>query len=627
MRRTDLWIALFVLCNLLPAAAQVRVTVDATEAPRRILHSHMTFAVSPGPLTLVYPKWIPGEHEPTGPVGNTAGLRFRAGDKELAWRRDPVNMYAIHLDIPKGLTQLEAELDALGTTADTAFLPGNSVTPMQLVLEWNQVVLYPEGVDPNAIQYEVSIQLPSTWKFGTALPQGALMGSGMAQFRPVSLYTLVDSPLIAGARFRHIDITPEGESRKHYLEIAADTDAALDIPDRVIDDYRRLVSESGALFGARHYNEYHFLVAMHGTYANGLEHHQSSDNRMAGMGLVDPRWQRIYATLLTHEMTHSWNGKYRRPMGLASPDYGTPMEGDLLWVYEGLTNYLGQVLAARSGLWTPDNFRDEFATLADELTHRPGRTWRPLEDTAVAAQVLYGRSHQWENWRRSVDYYDEGSLIWLEVDTLLRSKSGGAKSMDDFCKAFFGGQSGPPAVVPYTFDDVVGALNKVVPYDWREFFEQRIYRVAPEAPLGGIRAGGWKLTYTSEPGEHEKDVEEKEEIYNLIASIGLSVKEDGEILDVLAGGPAARAGVAPGSKLIAVDGYKYSPTLLRAAIRAAMHSQASIELLTQNNDMFTSFKIDYHEGEKYPHLEKISGAADVISEIIAPRLHRARGAR
>ncbi len=626
MRRTGSLLVLLFFCMLMPAAAQVRVAVDATEAPRRILHSHITFAVSPGPLTLVYPKWIPGEHGPTGPIENTAGLRFRAGGKELAWHRDAVNMYAIHLQVPEGATELDAVLDTLGTTAETGFLPGNSVTPMQLVLEWNQVVLYAQGVDPNAVNYEARIKLPAGWKFGTALPLASDSG-GSAQFRPVSLYTLVDSPLIAGAKFRHIDITPEGESRKHYLEIAADTDAALDIPDGVIECYRRLVSETGALFGARHYNEYHFLVAMHGKYSNGLEHHQSSDNRMAGLGLADPRWTRIFASLLTHEMTHSWNGKYRRPVGLASPDFGKPMEGDLLWVYEGLTNYIGQVLAARSGLWTPEYFRDEFASIANELTHRPGRTWRPLEDTAVAAQVLYGSSHQWENWRRSVDYYDEGSLIWLEADTLLRSKSAGAKSMDDFCKAFYGGQSGPPAVVPYTLDDVVNTLNKIVPYDWRGFFEQRIYRVAPQAPLGGIEASGWKLTYTTEPGEHEKDIESMRETYDLFASIGLSLGEHGEIRDVLVGSPAARAGVAPGSKLIAVDSYKYSPDLLRTAIRAAVHTQKPIELLTENNDMFATFTVNYHEGEKYPHLERISGGNDVLSDIIAPRVRTVRRSR
>ncbi|HEY6926886.1 MAG TPA: hypothetical protein VI653_25595 [Steroidobacteraceae bacterium] len=626
MRRIGWGLVLFCCFMGFPGAAQVRVAVDATEAPRRILHAHMTFTVSPGPLTLVYPKWIPGEHGPTGPVDGTAGLHFRLGGKELAWRRDPVNMYAIHLEVPQGATQLEADLDTLGVTTDTGFLLGNSVTPMQLILEWNQVVLYREGVDPNAVEYQASIKLPAGWRFGTALPVASESG-GTARFKPVSLYTLVDSPLLAGAKFRHLDITPEGETRKHYLELAGDTDAALDIPESTIDSYRRLVSESGALYGARHYHEYHFLVAMHGTYSNGLEHHQSSDNRMAGLGLADPRWRRIFATLLTHEMTHSWNGKYRRPAGLASPDFGKPMEGDLLWVYEGLTNYLGQVLAARSGLWTPEYFRDEFATIADELSHRPGRTWRSLEDTAVAAQVLYGSSHEWENWRRTVDYYDEGSLIWLEVDTLLRSSSGGTKSMDDFCQAFYGGQSGPPEVVPYTFDDVVSTLNKIVPYDWRGFFEQRIYRVAPQAPLGGIEASGWKLTYTSEPGEHAQDVETKEENYNFFPSIGLSLKQDGEIRDVLAGSAAAGAGIAPGSKLIAVDSYKFSTDLLRTAIRAALSTKAPIELLTMNKDVYETFKVDYHEGEKYPHLERVSGGTDMMSQIIAPRVRTVRRSR
>jgi predicted metalloprotease with PDZ domain len=399
----------------------------------------------------------------------------------------------------------------------------------------------------------------------------------------------------------------------------ADSAAALELKPADAAHFSHLVAETGALFGARHYRDYHFLLTLSDHVANfGLEHHESSDNRQPEKYLTDPDTLKLVALLLPHELTHSWNGKYRRPAGLATPDYHEPMKTELLWVYEGLTDYLGNVLAARCGLWTNENFREDLALSAAMLDQQPGRTWRSLADTTVAAQLLYPARPEGAAWRRGVDFYPEGDLIWLEADVIIRQKTQGRSSLDDFCRKFYGGESTPPKVVPYTLDDVVAAMNEVAPHDWRQFFQMRVYAPTPRAPLGGIESSGWRLAYGETLPDMLKTLETAKKFTDLSFSLGLKVKEDGAIEDVLPGSPADKAGVGASMKLVAVNGRRWKPDLLRAAVKSAKTNTAPIELLVENEEFFTTCKLDYHDGEKYPRLERDPARADLLTEILKP---------
>jgi predicted metalloprotease with PDZ domain len=399
--------------------------------------------------------------------------------------------------------------------------------------------------------------------------------------------------------------------------MVADSAAALEMSPELLTHYKQLIAESGVLYGARHYRDYHFLLSLSDYVAHfGLEHHESSDDRVGERMLVDDTERKLEASLLPHEMTHSWNGKYRRPAGLATPNYQEPMKGELLWVYEGLTEYLGDVLAARSGLWTPEEYRDNLAHVAAYLNHRPGRTWRPLIDTTVAAQLLYESPGAWASWRRSVDFYDEGELIWLEADVVIRQQSGGKKSIDDFTHLFHGGQSGPPMLKPYTFDDLVSAFNQVVPYDWRKFFTDRLTSTSQDAPLGGVEGSGWRLVYQDRPGELASAREQARKFNDAEFSIGLIINENGDVADAIIGGPAYQAGMGPGMKVAAVNGRQYSSTVLNDALTAGKNNNAPLELLVVNGEYYKTFRIDYHDGRRYPHLIRDAGKPDLLSEII-----------
>jgi predicted metalloprotease with PDZ domain len=604
----------------LPAFAQskpITLSVDATAAPRQILHARLTIPVSPGPLTLVYPKWIPGEHGPTGPITDLVGLKMSAAGKPVEWHRDVEDMYSFQLEVPAGADALDVALDFLLPPNTAGFSAGASSTAQLVDLSWNQVLLYPKQSKPGEIQYAASVRLPAGWKSGTAL---SLVGesNGELKFAPVSLETLVDSPLIAGKYFRTVDLTP-GTQPAHLLHIVADSQAALEITPEDEAHFSHLVAETTALFGARHYRNYHFLLTLSDHVASfGLEHHESSDDRVGEKFLTDEDVRKLDADLLPHEMVHSWNGKYRRPAGLATPDYQKPMNGELLWVYEGLTDYLGEVLAARSGLWTNATFLEALANTAAMLEHQAGREWRPLADTTIAAQLLYSARTEGTAWRRSVDFYREGDLIWLEADVIIRQQTQGRRSLNDFCKKFLGGESSPPKVVPYTLDDVITALNEIAPHDWRQFFQQRVYAINPHAPLGGIEAAGWHLAYTNEVPSLLKARESAQKITDMSFSLGLSLKEDGTIQDVIPSSPADKAQVGPDMKLIAVNGRRWTPEILRTAVKAAKDNAAPIELLVENNDYFKTCAVDYHEGEKYPCLERDTTKPDLLSEILKP---------
>lgn len=595
----------------------IKLMVDATDAPQKILHAQEQIPVNPGPLTLVYPEWIPGEHGPTGPITDLTGIEFFAGGKRITWRRDLVDMYAFHLEIPQGVHTLEAKLDLVMPAPPEGFSSGASATTQLLVLSWNQVVLYFSGTKSDDVTVEPSLKLPAGWHFGTAL-QVASETPQEISFKPLSLTMLVDSPVLSGAHFRRIPLSPQGPIQ-HYLDMAADSDAALAIPQQTIDEYKNLVAETGALWGARHYLHYDFLLTLSDHTAHfGLEHHQSSDDRVGERTMVDDDMRWLAGGLLPHEMTHSWNGKYRRPAGLATPNYQDPMKGNLLWVYEGLTEYIGYILTARTGLWTKQQFLDEAAEVAASLEFTPGRSWRPLQDTADAAQLLYSAPPEFESWRRSVDYYPEGFLIWLDVDTTIRQQTHGQKSLNDFCRLFEGGHNTPPEVIPYTFDDVVKALNQITRYDWTKFLRDRLNTYGPGAPMGGIINGGWKLIYNDQRSEFTKAMKDVRNRVDARFSIGLSLDDKGQIFDVIMNSAAWKAGIAPGSTLLAVNGRKYTPEILSDALAESVHSKAPLELLVSNGDFYKTHAIDYHGGEKYAHLVRDESKPDVLSEILKP---------
>ncbi|HXR03905.1 MAG TPA: M61 family peptidase [Verrucomicrobiae bacterium] len=612
----NLWLAVSALAQTAP----VRLDVDATDAPRGLLHARLHIPAGPGQLTLFYPKWIPGDHMPDGPINNVTGLEFSANGKPLDWRRDDEDMFTFHLELPAGADGVDVSLDFLLPGSGGSFSAGVSSTAKLLDLNWNQVLLYPQTSAPLKLPFVATLKLPAGWKFGTALPIGISTRNqpGEVEFLPAPLETLIDSPVIAGEYFRVVDLS-SGQPPVQVIDIVADSAAALEMKPEEIRHFSHLVTEANALFGAHHYRDYHFLLTLSDRVAHfGLEHHESSDDRLGENYLTDDSVLRASTDLMPHEMAHSWNGKYRRPAGLATPDYQQPMHDELLWVYEGLTDYLGKLLAARSGLQTNDDFRETFALTAAMLDHRTGREWRSLADTAVAAQLLYDSPPDDVSRRRSTDFYPEGDLIWLDADVRIRQQTHGEKSLDDFCKLFHGGESGPPKVVPYTYDDVMNALNKIAPGDWNAFFQQRVYEITPRAPLGGIENGGWRLAYTNEEPALLKTREGQRKFVDLSYSIGLNLGTDGEIHDVVPGTPAEAAGIGSGMKLVAVDGRAWSAEILRAAVKAAATNTAPIELLVANGDYYKTFRLDCHGGEKYPCLERDPARPDLLDEIIRP---------
>jgi len=605
------------LSGLRVSAQTIAIHVDLTDAPRNIYHSHLTIPLHPGAQSLVFPKWIPGNHRPSGPIGALTGIRMEAAGKTIPWERDVLDMYEFHVTVPVGGETLEVWLDAI-TSQDSAGGGGPAASSDILDLNWNAVVLYPKGARSDEVTMKPSIKLPNGWKFGTAL-QPDKSGGDDVEFAPVSLTTLVDSPLIAGSHFRKVELTKPGEVPVHVMDLVADAEPDLEMTAKDEASYKKLVAETGALFGARHYRHYDFLLTLSDLVGgHGLEHHESNDSVAAERTFSDPNLHMLFAGLVPHEFVHSWNGKYRRPAGLATPNYQEPMIGDLLWVYEGLTEYLGNLLAERSGFLTDEQYREWLAATAATLDHRSGRTWRPLEDTARSVQTLRTMGLQWQNWRRSLDYYSEGELIWLEVDATIRRQTQGQRSLNDFCRRFHGGESGPPRVLPYTFDDIVHTLNEVAPYDWARLLTERVNTINTHAPLGGVEQGGWKLVYNDKPNAFVEAAEKSFKVSDFTYSLGFATVEDGKLDDVEVGSPAYKAGIGPGMKLIAVNGRKWSPEVLHAAIKTAKETHQPVELLVENAQFFKTYAVQYFEGERNPHLERVPEAPDVLGQMLKP---------
>jgi predicted metalloprotease with PDZ domain len=617
-----------------PADATVAtIAVDAREAPRGIMSAHLELPVSAGPLTLVYPKWLPGLHSPAGPLTSLAGPRFTAAGRVLPWRRDSVDLYAFHLDVPSGVSRLGVDLEIDTSIAPDGVVQGletpRTATESLLILEWNQLVLYRQGARADDLPYRASVRLPDRWKFASALETASSPGGGgsagaSTEFATVSLTTLLDSTLLAGRYMRDIAL---GGSPPVRLHIAADTPSALNLSSDTEAHFRALVREAAALFGATHYDHYDFLyVLTDQIMPDGIEHHQSSDDRSPLRTLVDDSIRRAEANLLPHEYVHSWNGKYRRPQGLATVNYQEPMRGDLLWVYEGLTEYLGDVLAARSGLLTEEELRGELAHDAAAMQSHSARTWRSLQDTAQSAQLLYYQSRNWAaRLRRQEDFYEESALLWLEADALIRHSSNGHRSLDDFCRLFYGPPSTGPKVAPYDFDDVVRALSAVQPYDWSGFWTERLNRLRPQAPLEGLRAAGWRLEINATPSIMHAAHEADDKDLDLRYSLGFFVDDDqATIGDVIPGSPADAAGASPGSHVIALNGYRWSKELLHDTLAAPADpsrdvGRGKLTLLVQKDDTFKTLELQYADGERYPNLVREPGTVDLLAHIARPR--------
>ncbi|MEO8072247.1 MAG: PDZ domain-containing protein [Acidobacteriota bacterium] len=611
-RKITLIFALLVIqVSIAFAQTAIKLDVDATEAAKNIIHVQETMPVKAGEFALFYPKWIPGEHAPTGTLNDIVNLYITANGKQLAWRRDDVEMFEFHLTIPNGVKEVEIAFDDVSQ-------PGTIASANLSRIKWNRLILYPEGAKADDVNVMAALKLPADWKYATAL-ETANETANPVQFKQVTLTKLVDSPAVVGKFYKKIPLIEVGGAM-HEIDAFADSAEALEYNPATLEGWKNLIKQANAAFGAHHYNNYKFLLTLSDVGGSeGLEHHQSSEDGVGEKSFTDAYRLLDLGDLLGHEYTHSWNGKYRRPAGLATGDYETPMKAEFLWVYEGLTQYLGHVFPTRSGLWTPEDYREVLAADAADLNNETGRRWRPLVDTARAVQFTYGSPRAWRNERRRVDYYDEGALIWLEADVLIRQKSGGKKSLDDFLKKFHGGQNTAPKIVPYSFEDVTRTLNEVVPYDWRGFFNERIYMIQPNAPLGGITNGGWKLIYNETPNVYISGGEKTYNFVSALFSIGVLVNKDGTISDINPGLPAAQAGLAPGMKITKIGGEDFSIEHLHKAI-AATKNNSPLELTAENGNSTETYKINYNGGERFPHLERDAAKTDYLSEIVKPLL-------
>ena len=619
----------------IPAAQDVAypgnltLKVDLTDLDRRVLNVHESIPARPGPLTLLYPEWLPGNHAPRGPIDGLAGLIITAGGHPVEWVRDPVNVYAFHVRVPAGASVLDLEFEfASPLLRDQG---RTVVTPDIVGLQWNTVVLYPAGFDVSRIAITPSVTLPEGWEFAGALDIEGRRGATL-RFKPTTLEMLVDSPLFAGRYFKSLDLDPGARIPVH-LNVFADSAEALDVRPQQLAVHHKLLQEAYALLGPPHYDRYEFLLALSDHFGDiGLEHHRSSENRRPPGYFVE--WDKVGAgrDLLPHELSHSWNGKFRRPAGLATPDFNVPMRNSLLWVYEGLTNYFGAVLAVRSGLWSEDFGRQAWASLAANMErNRAGRTWRALQDTTEQPIITARRPLSWLSWQRTEDYYTEGELLWLDVDTRIRELTRGKRSLDDFAHAFFGaaasasagvsaGASARLGPITYTFADVVQALKSVAPFDWERYLTERLYGHGPGAPLDGLARGGWRLVYTDTPSEYVKSLEEQRKAVDFTYSLGFAVSAlTGQLTEVRWGGPAYEAGLAMGNTLIAVNGREYRAERLKTAIQLAKATRQPVELLVKNLDRYKSVRIPYFEGLKYPQLERIERTEDRVATILKPR--------
>ena len=608
-----------------PYSGTISLSVDLTNVNDRVLNVREAIPVKPGEITLLYPQWLPGTHSPSNSVGNLAGLIITANGKGVPWVRDRVNMWAFHIDVPKGASMLELTFQYLAPVKPQEGRISNKIAD----LTWNSVLLYPAGYFARRIQFSPELKLPDGWKFATALDVKS-QNRDLVYFKEVPLNTLIDSPLYAGVNYKRVDLST-GPDNAVYLDLFADKAEQLEITPEELQYHSNLVIQAQKLFNSRHYDHYDFLFSLSDSVGGkGLEHHQSSEDGTRANYFTDWAAGVPGRALLPHEYVHSWNGKFRRPADLWTPNFNVPMQNDLLWVYEGLTDYYGNVLTARSGMRTPEQARDGIAQIAAIFEISPGRNWRSLEDTTNQPIISsHGATPEfWPSWQRSYDYYPESDLIWLDADTKIRELSNGQKSLDDFAKLFFGIDNGSYAAVTYTFEDLVKVLNTVQPYDWTGFFRTRVYQVEPQVPENGITQGGYRLVYSDTEPEWMKHMD-KSRPTSFTTSVGFSVKggagdddsdggQPGSITDVGWDRPAFKAGMTPGMQLQGVNDQAFSVATLREAIVNAENNQAPIKLFLKRGKELITLTLDYHGGLRYPHLQRVESTPDLLDTIFAP---------
>ncbi|HKU81207.1 MAG TPA: hypothetical protein VJP76_03480, partial [Candidatus Tumulicola sp.] len=591
------------------AAEPISLQVDASKAPaQNVVFTRETIPVRPGKLVLYYPKWIPGQHQPVGPIANFAGLVIRAGSATLPWRRDPADMFAFDLDVPPGVASIDVSATYLGATFGH-YSSARLATPNLLVITWDQNLLYPSTGTIQDTIFKPSIVLPADWQFATALT-GAQRSGNLVSFGDVSLEHLIDSPLDAGANYKRWLLWHEGDSSA-YLNAFADTPSELSATDATIDHYRKLVREMLAMYGARHWRNYNFLLTLSDAMpGEGIEHHESSDDGSAGDYLTDLETLDRGADLLSHEFNHSWDGKYRMPAGLYQPNLQLPYDDSLLWVYEGMTQYYGNVMSWRDGLRKPNTYPDHIAATYAYYDNQPGRRWRSLGDTATSAPFIYSAPRGYGAERRGEDFYAEAELMWLKADSIIREKTGNRESLDTFARAFFGGENTGPIVVTYDRSDVIAGLEKVVPYDWAGFFHTWVDDIAIHPP-DGFAADGWRLVYTGKPSHWvHKD--------NFWYSVGFA-ESDGTVTDVREGSPAWNASLGIDTALVAVNGRAYSAGVLFDALEEAAKTRAPLALLVRHGDVYRTIQIAYYDGPRYPHLVRIPDTPDRLMDVVTPR--------
>jgi len=585
----------------------IALHVDASNLSQQVFRMRLSMPVRAGAMTLLYPQWAPGNHGPNIPLTQLAGLKFSANGKPVEWTRDPVNVYAFHVNVPQGATTLEAEYQFL-SPLDTS--QGRiTMTDDILGVQWQSVALYPAGYDARRITVQPTLTLPQGWQFASALEVEGRTGDEV-RFKPHDLDTLVDSPLFAGRYFKRIDLAP-GAKVPVMLNVVADNPENLDAKPEQIALHRAMVDQALKLFGSQHYKHYDFLFAISDDFGGiGREHQQSSENGVK-LGYFS-EWNRNEAgrELLPHEFVHSWNGKFRRPAGQNVPNFNTPLQNELLWVYEGQTQFWGKVLAARSGLVSQNHARDALAIDAARYDNTQGRDWRAMQDTVNDPIINGRRPIGWGNWQRSEDYYTEGMLIWLDVDTKIRELSGEKRGLEDFARAFFGVENGRVEALHYSFEDVVKTLNKIQKFDWAPFLRARLDGHGPGAPLDGLARAGWKLVYSDTPSDTGRASEERSKSTDFTYSLGFSVRQDGGVTGVIWDGVGFRAGLAANSTIVAVNNRVYKGDVLKAAVREAKDGKGPIELLVKKGNNLRTITLDYKDGLRYPRLERIAGARD-----------------
>lgn len=602
-----------------PYPGVISLNIDARDTDRRIIEIAERIPVSGGgPVTLLYPEWLPGHHASRGPIDKLAGIEFFAGGEKLEWKRDPVNVYAFHVNAPEGAKAIDVKAQYLSPASNAQ---GRIVvTPDLMNLQWDSLVLYPAGYPARGVEVELSLRLPKGWSYASALtPQSGVAGTGRVKFEKTNLETLIDSPMFAGAHFVRVALDGESEAPVH-LNIVGDEADLIKFSDEQLGLHKKLVEQADKLFGARHYDRYDFLLALSETLGGiGLEHHRSSENAPDSKYFVKQDDVPRSWGLLPHEYVHSWNGKFRRPADLYTDNYDVPMRDSLLWVYEGMTQYWGQVLTARTGMWSRETALEAMAANAAVYDYRIGRAWRPLIDTTNDPIILARRPQGWNSWQRSEDYYTEGLLIWLDADTLIRDKTNGEKSLDDFARAFFGVEPGRFVPLTYSFDDVVTTLNGVMEYDWEGFLKARVNQSGGPAPLDGVARGGWRLVYGDKANVYLDKTNAGREISSFMFSVGFSFDKENLLTGVQWDGPAFNAGLKVGDQLIAVNDAAITPERMKKAIVAAKDGKAPIRLLIKSGERYRTVSLDYHGGLRIPHLERIAGTPDRLGDILTAK--------